>query len=213
MGVKMEKKRPGPKPDLVFQSRIGFPGRTKAQIAQALAGERIDYKGKVFVDFNVGLEIGSIIPCGPHKIYDRFKTQVEAMIWWTQNKTEYMNRIRVEYMAGERCAVDRPSIFWELSFGLFGYLGEADEFFLLDSHSLWFDEKERDLTIVYLMENSIPIPEVKFRGCLLHPCGDPIKWPDEPSVKLEGGIWKRADCKSTKMIYEKKLESKNLIRR
>ena len=162
--------------------------------------------GRVYSNLDLGKDIGTIVQKNP---YDTFISKEDAVSWWQAKKTFFMDGVLKEYASSDRWAGDRPSIFWELEFGMFFRLTLEDQFFLLLSHSLFYPgEKEKAAGDLY-EAGYTTIPESKFKSCLIHPCGNPIQWPEEGAVRLHGGRLQRADCISSKMIYQKKLESKN----
>lgn len=177
------------------KSKVGRPREIDSshrystkQWLQHQTGKRISRTPKTFVLFDACLDTGSIWQDKPYS--GKFRTPQEALMWWTDHRKKFIKgRIKDAGNPGTR-----PNIFWELEFGI-DYPTDEESLLLLESHSLWYPgEKEK------LIADGVKIPETEFTGCLIHPCGYPIRWSKEPAIKIEDGEWFRYDCQCTQKL-------------
>jgi len=167
----------------------GLPGRSKKQIAQHLAGDKIIRSPELHnMDFHFNLRFGSIRD-KPQPYYGKassiqFKNYAEAIEWWMSNRDEWMDKYDNSNDG------TRSPIFWEMEFGTpYPWKDKEEVYRYLDKHALWRPgEKEK----VIARDGKLPenpretYPDLE--PCWIHAHGCPIIWPEELGIELRDGL-------------------------
>lgn len=167
----------------------GLPGRSKQQVAQHLAGEKIIRSPTLHnMEFPIDLLTGSIRD-KPQPYYSRvssvqFKNYEEAIEWWKVN--------RVEFLAIWEGPGSRPSIFWEMEFGKAGlWMSDMkqESYQYLDKHALWRPgEREK---LIEWDQNKLPVNPLDIYPdlwpCCVHVHGYPYVFPEELGIEVRDG--------------------------
>lgn len=130
--------RRGPKSDVKMQARLGFPGRSKKQIAQILSGGHVDYSPDKFEDLQVDLVLGSLMGSNSNPLpYDgHFKNRKEAFQFWLENGEKWASE---NVWPALNCGT-RGNFYWEMMFGIGRFLDQKNgECFWIEKYNLWVD--------------------------------------------------------------------------